>query len=183
LHGGYFSVLAAGVLGDSAMSGVAHGPEFGEHRSVIPVGGGIPIARYYVPQLHARMRYRDTLRLLRAKGWLRDAETFHGSVCDCNECRRTISGDIANFRAFGVGEVKPVRRGTGIARIEYPTEETKKRCLRHYLQRKAIEYQFAATANAEQIREDLREGVREFEEVAGLEQVAHLDVWNNVLST
>lgn len=40
LHGGYFSILAAGVLGKSAMSGVTHGPEFGEYRSVVPVGGG-----------------------------------------------------------------------------------------------------------------------------------------------
>jgi len=182
LHGGYFSILAAGVLGGSAMSGVTHGPEFGEHRSVIPVGGGIPIARYYVPQLHARVRYRDTLRLLNAKGWLEDADTFHSAVCDCRECLETISGQTENFRAFGVGNVKPVRRGSGIVRIEYPTEETKKRCLRHYLQRKAIEYAFSATGDPSQIREDLRRGVRELEEVAGLEQVAHLDVWDSVLT-
>jgi len=43
LHGGYFSVLAAGVLGDSAMSGVTHGPEFGESRSVVPVAEAFPL--------------------------------------------------------------------------------------------------------------------------------------------
>jgi len=182
LHGGYFSVLAAGVLGNGAMSGVTHGPEFGEHRSVIPVGGGIPIARYYVPDLHARVRYRDTIRLLTAKGWLDDAATFHDKVCSCKECQETIAGDIQNFRAFGVGTVKPVRRGSGIIRIEYPTEETKKRCLRHYLQRKAIEYRFSATADANQLREDLTRGVTEFEDVAGLEQVAHLNLWQEVLT-
>jgi len=183
LHGGYFSVLAAGVLGDSAMSGVTHAPEFGEYRSVVPVGGGIPIARYYIPHLHARVRYRDALRLLNAKGWLDDAADFHRNVCDCQECVSTIEGNIGNFKSFGVGNVKPIRRGSGIIRIEYPTEETKKRCLRHYLQRKAIEYQFSATASAQQIREDLHRGVSEFEEVAGLEQVAHLDLWDDVLSS
>ena len=67
LHGGYFSILAAGTLGDSSFSGVAHGPEFGEHRPVVPVGGGIPIARYYVPKLHERVKYRDTIRILTEK--------------------------------------------------------------------------------------------------------------------
>ena len=70
LHGGYFSVLAAGKLGNGAMSGVCHGPEFGESRAVVPVGGGIPIARYYLRHLHTRVRYRDALRYLRLKGWL-----------------------------------------------------------------------------------------------------------------
>jgi hypothetical protein len=182
LHGGYFSVLAAGLLGNNAMSGVTHAPEFGEHRSVIPVGGGIPIARYYMPRLHIRVRYRDALGLLNAKGWLRDAETFHDKVCNCDECRDTISGEIKNFRKFGIGNVKSIRRGDRLVRIEYPTEETKKRCLRHYLQRKAIEYQFSATANREQILEDLDNGISEFEEVGGLELVAHLTNWKEVLS-
>jgi hypothetical protein len=182
LHGGYFSVLAAGRLGSFAMSGVSHGPEFGEHRSVIPVGGGIPIARYYIPCLHSRVRYRDTLRLLRAKGWLSDAETFHSNVCRCDECVATVDGRIENFREFGRGTVKPVRRGTGIVRIEYPTEETKRRCLRHYLQSKAIEYQFSATASPDLIRDDLRKGVSAFRDIAGLDQVAHLELWEQVLA-
>lgn len=182
LHGGYFSVLAAGVLGDGAMSGVTHGPEFGEHRSVVPVGGGIPIARYYLPHLHARLRYRDAVRLLKAKGWLQDAGEFHANVCDCNECKSTIGGNVENFTLFGVGNVKPVRRGSGIVRIEYPTGETKTRCLQHYLQRKEIEYKFSSTASAELIRDDLARGVKEFEEVAGLEQVAHLGLWYEALT-
>lgn len=182
LHGGYFSVLAAGVLGGNAMSGVTHGPEFGEYRSVVPVGGGIPIARYYLPHLHARVRYRDTLRLLNAKGWLDDAATYHDRVCNCEECKSTITGDIRNFTAFGQGKMKAVRRGTGIVRIEYPTAETKKHCLRHYLQRKDMEYRFAATASPDDIAADLKRGVDEFEQVAGLDAVAHLDLWYQVLT-
>lgn len=182
LHGGYFSVLAAGVLGGQAMTGVTHGPEFGEFRSVVPVGGGIPIARYYVPLLHARVRYRDTLRFLTAKEWLDDAATFHRNVCDCAECLETLHGNTANFVEFGKGSAKDVRRSTGIVRIEYPTTVTKLHCLRHYLQRKAREYQFAATASRDQILDDLRRGQKEFKKVVGLEGVSHLNLWEKTLA-
>jgi hypothetical protein len=182
LHGGYFSVLAAGVLGKEAMTGVTHGPEFGEFRSVVPVGGGIPIARYYIPLLHARVRYRDAIRFLDAKKWFADVKTFHRNVCDCAECRETLDGDIANFVEFGKGTVRNVRRSSGIARIEYPTTETKLHCLRHYLQRKAREYQFAATASRDQILDDLRHGHAEFKKVVGLEGVSHLSLWEKTLA-
>jgi hypothetical protein len=182
LHGGYFSVLAAGKLGKRAMSGVCHGPEFGECRSVVPVGGGIPMARYYLPQLHARIRYRDVLRLLRAKRWLSDAATFHTKVCDCAECRNTINGNVENFVKFGEGTIREVRRGGGIARIDYPTGETKLRCLQHYLQRKNLEFRFADTASEQQIIGDLESGRDEFIDVAGLDRVAHLSDWIEALT-
>jgi hypothetical protein len=182
LHGGYFSVLAAGTLGRRSMTGVCHGPEFGECRSVVPVGGGIPMARYYLPQLHTRVRYRDVVRLLRAKGWLANARTFHDNVCDCDECKKTINGDIANFVEFGRGTVREVRRGAGMARIEYPTGETKLKCLQHYLQRKNLEYRFAETASEQRILADLENGRNEFIDVAGLDGVAHLNEWIDALA-
>lgn len=182
LHGGYFSVLAAGVLGNSAMSGVTHGPEFGEHRSVVPVGGGIPIARYYIPQVHARIRYRDAVRFLRTKGWMSDAKVFFKQVCACDECKTTIGNDIARFTQFGEGVVKSVRRGGGIVRIEYPTMQTKLHCLRHYLNRKQYEYSFAATASREQILGELETGGDDFRDVMGLDGVGHLELWRDTLA-
>jgi hypothetical protein len=183
LHGGYFSILAAGTLGGQAMSGVCHGPEFGESRSVVPVGGGIPMARYYLPQLHTRVRYRDVLGLLRAKGWLVNAAIFHENVCDCAECVETINGNIANFVEFGRGNVKERRHpGGGIARIEYPTGETKLKCLQHYLQRKSIEYRFADTASQRQILADLENGRDELIDVAGLDGIGHLNDWIDALT-
>ena len=182
LHGGYFSILAAGILGGSALSGVTHGPEFGEFRSVVPVGGGIPIARYYIPQLHTRIRYRDAIRVLGAKGWLKNAADFHTNVCDCSECRKTLDGKSDNFIEFGRDNVRDVRRGSGIVRIGYPTTETKLHCLRHYLQQKAREYQFASTGSRELIIADLDKGYAEFEEIVGLDGVGHLRLWKKLLS-
>lgn len=182
LHGGYFSILAAGVLGKSALSGVTHAPEFGEFRSVVPVGGGIPIARYYVPDLHARMRYRDALRMFTAKKWLNSATVFHDEICACDKCKEVLANDTANFTLFGESTVKSVRRKHGIARIEFPTTEAKRRCLCHYLQRKRVEYQFAATASDTQLLSELDSGIEAYQDVAGLEGVAHLQRWKDTLT-
>lgn len=182
LHGGYFSILAAGALGNSALSGVAHGPEFGESRSVVPVGGGIPISRYYIPDLHARVRYRDALAMFRSKKWLDSAEGFYANVCNCDECRSTLEGAPANFGLFGDGTVKSVKRRHGLVRIEFPTSEAKQRCLRHYLQRKKREYVAASSAPRQVLLENLKKGEEKYRDVAGLEGVAHLQLWRKVLA-
>ncbi len=182
LHGGYFSILAAGVLGNSALTGVTHAPEFGEFRSVVPVGGGIPIARYYIPSLHARVRYRDALRLFRANGSLDSAATFHETICNCEKCKEVLGHDPANFTRFGESTVKSVRRKHGIVRIDFPTTEAKIRCLCHYLQNKRVEYRFAATASATQLVENLDTGMTDYSDVAGLEGVAHLQRWQDTLT-
>ena len=183
LHGGYFSVLAGGTLGANRyFTGVTHGPEFGEYRGVVPVGGGIPIARYYVPRMHSRMRYRDAQRIFNAMGWLENAEVFHSNVCDCRECKSVIDGDIDNFTLYGAGNVKNVRRKHGIVRIEFPTGDTKLRCLRHYLQRKRLEYRAASIVEADKLLAELEGGATQYEEVAGLEAVSHLRLWHQIFS-
>lgn len=180
LHGGYFSILAAGNLGDGAMTGVAHGPEFGEYRGVVPVGGGIPISRYYVPKLHARIRYRDAAAMFTQLGALESAELFHERVCDCAQCKETLNGNAANFTEFGQGTVKNVRRKHGIVRIQFPTAEAKLICLRHYLQRKSREYMGASEIDRNGLLNNLKAGEIEYRSVAGPTGVSHLKTWRTV---
>jgi len=182
LHGGYFSVLAAGALGDSALTGVAHGPEFGESRGVVPVGGGIPISRYYVPELHSRIRYREAVSMFRANGWLDSADRFHSEVCDCAECIQTLAGDSENFALFGEGNVRSVKRRHGLVRLEFPTTESKKRCLKHYLQRKHREFLAASDAPKEVLVSNLEVGEQKFLQTVGLEGIGHLTLWRQILT-
>jgi len=181
LHGGYFSILAGGAPGDGAFSGVTHGPEFGESRSVVPVGGGIPIARYYIPQLHARVRYPDALRIISRSGWLKDVSSFHSNVCDCDKCKEIMESDPANFQKFGESNVRNVRRKHGIIRIEFPTGDAKIRCLCHYLQRKKREYDDSSNAPKDTLLGELEIGEEKFRQEAGLEGVAHLHQWRKIL--
>ncbi|MEA2553207.1 MAG: hypothetical protein QOJ65_1383 [Fimbriimonadaceae bacterium] len=180
LHGGYFSVLAAGELGNNALNGVTHAPEFGEARSVVPIGGGIPIARYYVPELHSRVRYRDAQAMFKAKGWLDSASSFFQNVCDCEECRKVLKDSAENFILFGEGKVKEVKRGQGIARMEYPTPETKLRCLRHYLQRKQMEHDFVSRQPKEIQLQELTSSKDKYIDVLGFDGIKHLVIWKQV---
>lgn len=179
LHGGYFSILAGSTLGKNAFSGVAHGPEFGEFRAVVPVGGGIPIARYYVPQLHARIRYREAADMFRRKGWLNTAAVFHQNVCQCDTCKSVIDGNPSNFVKFGASNAKLVKRGKGYVRMDFPTTTTKENCLCHYLERKHREYA-DSVANDDQLIADLEKGIADYEGMFGSETVEHLHTWKRV---
>lgn len=179
-HGGYFSILAASGLGGNALSGVAHAPEFGEFRSVVPVGGGIPISRYYVPLLHARIRYRDAVSMFNSKGWLDSVEAFHKNVCNCNECLETLQGSIDNFTRFGDSTERMTRRRHGFVRIDYPTTDARKRCLKHYLQRKMREYDAASNMSNRDLIDNLEEGVRVFRDAFGTNVVEHLNLWRDI---
>lgn len=183
LHGGYFSILAAGPLGENALSGVAHAPEFGEFRPVVPVGGGIPISRYYVPKLHARVRYRDAISMFRSKNWLDSAVSFYENVCDCEVCQSTLGSSADNFVEFGESSIKTIRRKRGIVRIDFPTREARVRCLKHYLQRKKREYEAAADAPKNVLINNLQNGEQIYRDIIGLEGVAHLTLWTEIFSS
>jgi hypothetical protein len=148
----------------------------------VPVGGGIPIARYYVPDLHVRVRYRDALRAFRAASWLDSAEDFHENVCNCEECVRVLAGDPNNFAQFGDSTTKSVRRGRGIVRIDYPKKETTEVCLKHYLQRKRREYLASTAMSAKDLLENLRLGAEKYEPILGPDGVSHLRNWRRVFT-
>ena len=182
LHGGFFSVLAGSSLGGGIFSAVTHGPEFGEHRAVVPVGGGLPVARYYIPLLHRRIRYVDAQFMLKAKKWLDSKETFLDNVCGCEICRQAIGNGIEGFAAFGEhAPPKDFHRdpdGKRRVRIrQFPTGKASDLCLRHYLWGKAQEYERAEKDSAGDLVKWVQQGYREFKSVAGLEGVKHLHLW------
>lgn len=182
IHGGYFSILLAGIAGNNMFTGVSHGPEYGENRAVIPVGGGIPTSRYYIPQLHNRIKYREALRVLQTKGFLADSQVFHQQVCNCQMCRDVLNGDTANFPLFGESIIKNIPRSDGFVRRQFPTSEAKERCLKHYLLKKLEEYKYSENTPKKDILDDLTKSYNMYCEVMALNEVSHLRVWNEILS-
>ena len=180
LYGGFLSVALSycGVL--EALVGVAHGLEYGESRGVVPIGGGVPVAKFYFPPLHMRLPSRQAVRAVRAVGGMASADEFHDKVCDCAECRKVIVKDPPkDFAEYG--RTKPVaftRRGIPTV-MEYPLPETRNHSVRHYMWCKAKEYRD---------RRSLREVIKELSEarklgrVPGLETVSHCRVWERVLT-
>lgn len=182
LHGGYFSLLASSeVFGHPAFSGVTHGPEFGEYRDVVPVGGGIPISKYYIHHLHTRIRYRDAAQYFKTLGWLENSEEFHSNVCNCPECMRIINNNADNFTKYGETDDKVVMRNSIPVTLQYPTKETKVSCLKHYLYRKSFEYDYINNLTSkEEAISDLKIGYDTFKDFAP-SSVKHLARWKKAL--
>lgn len=165
------------------MSGVTHAPEFGEYRSVKPVGGGMPISRFYIPDLHVRVRYADAMKIFLKKKWLDSVSSFYENICDCDECKKTLGNNPENFLKFGESETKSIQRKNGLVRIDFPTRDARMRCLRHYLQRKHREYQAVTKLKPDQLVANLQNGEDKFREVIGLDGIAHLTLWKLIISS
>jgi hypothetical protein len=179
LYGGFFSV-ALQRLGLGGLVGVTHGLEYGEDRGVVPVGGGIPVAKFYLPALHRRVPFRDAVRAVRALGGFRSASAFQTVVCDCRQCRHVITTNPeTDFAQYG--EARPVSfvRGGQPITMECPLPETKERCVAHYMWSKHREYRLSAS----EVLQSLSDARTLLGRVLGAEAVAHCKVWERVLST
>jgi len=180
LYGGFFSTVLCrcGIVPN--LAGVTHGLEYGEDRGVIPVGGGLPTAKYYYPSLHKRLPFRDALRAVRAVGGMHSPASFHSEVCGCDECQQVVAADPrVDFREYG--RTKPISYKRGRATIvrDYPLTETKDHSVRHYMWCKADE--FSRKLSVESVVAGLKRTGRKLSRVLGLQSVAHCRSWVNAL--
>ncbi len=179
LYGSFFSIALKRCNIVPNLAGVVHGLEYGESRDVVPVGGGIPIAKYYHPTMHKRLPFREALRVIRKERAMNSIEDFYSKVCDCPECKKVIKVDpdidFANY-----GRTHPIsfmRRNQPIA-VEYPLPETKDHCVRHYMWCKEREYK--KSVGLDQIVDDLRYA-RKQQSLLGLDSVSYAWTWEEML--
>jgi hypothetical protein len=175
LYGGYLSMVLCSSAGDETLAGVCHGLEYGEDRAVVPVGGGVPTAKFYLTPLHVRLRYQDAVRAVRGPGWLASKQTFIDHVCDCSTCHQVVGSD-PNTGFFGYGRTVTKRDRLGRAR-EYPLAETRENTLNHNLQAKAAEWEFLSHATRDDVIAQLEKTALDLREHVGVDQVAHLETW------
>lgn len=180
LYGGYFSIALMRTGKLPQLTAVTHSLEYGESRDVVPVGGGIPVAKFYLPNLHSRLATRDALRAIRALDGFTNRETFLNTICGCAECQSIIVNQPErDFGTYGVTVSKSVKgRGGRLIAREYPTNETKDHCVRHYMWAKQREY--AGSVSVESVVAALRDVYARLARVLP-DSVAHCEVWANVL--
>lgn len=153
LYGGFFSVALRHCGVTPELAGITHGLEYGEDRGVLPIGGGIPVAKFYLPQLHVRLPFRDALRAIQRLD-VSSTNEFFERVCGCEECRGTILKDVNDFMKYGETKAIQVNRRGRLAVVEFPLPETRARTVRHYMWSKAAEY--GSGLSCKQIVEELR---------------------------
>ena len=180
LYGGYLSVALLRGKGIPSLVGVSHGLEYGESRAVTPVGGGIPVAKYYLPCIHDRLAFRDAVRAVRHLGGLDSPTKFFDLVCGCRQCRRVVkSNPVQEFAAYGKSRPLTFARGQQVVRREFPLPETKDNSVRHYLWNKHAE--FTGDFTATEVAKNLRKARQSLERILGLEAVAYCDIWADII--
>jgi hypothetical protein len=169
LYGGFFSEL---LVRARILAGVAHGLEYGEDRAVLPIGGGVASARYYMPCLHVRMFHRDALRVVRGIGALANQGAFFEKVCDCPTCQEIVTDPNTDFALFGLR--KPGKDGK-----PYPTATTRDICAKHYMHSKKRE--FASDDSVSVAVNKLRTTSTQMKDQVEARLIAHLSRWIGVL--
>jgi len=180
LYGGFFSVALNRCKVVPKLIGVSHSLEYGEHRAVVPIGGGVPVAKFYLPALHARLPFRVALRAVRALGGFNGAQEFRAQVCDCAECKQVIRDPETDFAEYGRTKAVQFSRKSQAVVMEYPLPETKDHSVKHYMWCKAKEYNAPISLNV--LLRELEQAEKRLSRVVGFENSVHCQNWRNVLA-
>ncbi len=146
MYGGYFSILlshkSVGLL-----KGISHGLEYGETRKVYPVGGGIPVSKYYYLPLHRRIDFTQAFYLLNYRGIINTdldkwgpSDKYFSEICHCTQCKKILHENMINFVEFESTDYYEIRVRGQIQRRKKASQKTRENCLYHYLMCKAIEF-------------------------------------------
>ncbi len=172
MFAGYFST----VLHHVGLSGICHGPGYGEDRDVVPVGGGIPAPKYYFTPVHQRIPSREVELLVR-KGIWSSVEMFHQEVCSQNVCRTVLNGDLSNFYLFGETELRIDKNGDP---FDLMTSKTKSRLTAHFFEAKEAEIENVSIHSISELIVQLNQAYKKYEPPMQ-EKLGYLNIWADAL--
>jgi len=179
LYGGYFSICLINAI---SVNAVSHGLEYGESREVVPVGGGIPTAKFYFLPLHKRMILKDMLALI-IDLKINSKEDFFEKICDCPTCKESIGSDVLkDFQStYGITKPSTFKRGKTLVTMSFSTTETKSKSLKHYLYNKRKEFEQVSKENLKQIIDKVNNDIEAYKSFVSLDNYQHLLEWEESL--
>lgn len=187
VHAGFLSLLLCHSDIGNLLNGVGHSVNYGEHRPVVPIGGGLPMAHFYFMPVHSRLRWGDAAGIVHAKGWLRTTELYRLNVCMCRQCQKLLDEKGSAEETFSAyGESNPItftRRSGTIVRLNYPTKAAKQAAACHYLYNKKKEFDDLGNYSITQILDQLVENYDDISADLGEGPVSHLVSWKNAIDS
>ncbi|MDP4120739.1 MAG: hypothetical protein Q8876_06780 [Bacillota bacterium] len=190
MYGGYFSVLLT-HKDISLLNGVSHGMEYGESRKVYPVGGGIPVSKYYYLPIHQRLDFTKAFYLLKyvnaidtsKENWGDPRTYYYGNICRCSQCKKILKSEMSNFVEFESKEFYEIKRNNQIQRRKKASSNTKENCLYHYLLCKKMEFYRVHSKPLDELLNDLNINYDIYSKYVELQDLEfnYLDKWVNIL--
>jgi hypothetical protein len=189
MYGGYFSILLTHKK-IALLDGVSHGLEYGESRKVYPVGGGIPVSKYYYLPLHQRLDFTKAFYLLvHAKAidttldnWGKP-DYYYKEICNCTQCKKVINNDMINFVEFESKEFYEIRRNNQVQRRKKASSDTKENCLYHYLLCKKFEFSQVSRKSLDDLISDFAIKKKAYIACNAIQnnELNYLDIWADAL--
>lgn len=190
LYGGYFSILLTHKY-LNLLQGVSHGLEYGENRSVYPVGGGLPVSKYYFLPVHQRINFTKAFYYLREAdivdlnkiNW-GSTKKYFKQVCDCKMCKKTMENDMINFMQFESREFYEQKQKNGLViKKAKASQDTKQVCLEHYLFCKKREFKKVRTEPLETLLKELvaQEEKYSMNDITKHDDLEYLLKWHRVI--
>lgn len=189
MYGGYFSILlthsSIGLL-----QGVSHGMEYGESREVYPVGGGIPVSKYYYMPLHQRIDFTKAFYFLEYNGILDTnlenwgtCDKYYNEICKCEQCNKIMEDSMINFVKFESDQFYEVKRKNSITRRKKASSETKENCLYHFLLCKKMEFTMVKKRKLSELLDRLKSEKKRYQNCSFINvgELDYLDNWVKVL--
>lgn len=184
MYGGYLSILLT-HKNINYLDGVGHSINYGQYRPIIPVGGGYPLAYFYFPSIHSRLRFVDALGIIYSKKWLKSVQDYLDNVCKCSQCQKLIKENKSlddAFMAYGETYPKEFNRRSGtIVRLSLPTAEAKRVAAQHYLYCKAKEFQNVKRKELDELLNKMNETFKTVRPNSSFKLISHLFNWQSML--
>ncbi len=163
-YGGYDSIILCNEDLPYRMYGVAQSVGYGESRPITPVGGGLPVNKYYFPPLHTRLPLSDVISILLSKGYFSKdkaiaSEDFYQHICSCKQCRDIIGKNIDNFRKYNESSDYTMRNGIKRNR---PTTDASLIAAIHFMFAKVDEWNDVESKSFDVLKNDLIKGYSEY---------------------
>ncbi len=175
LYWSYFSVVLTKFW---ILDGVCNGLEYGEARSVKPVWGWIPTAKYYFYPLHKRINESEMFRFLT----LNNISNF-SDVCGCDICKSKMTPYELNrfVENFWNNEQMVVKWRGGFITRHYPSTEVKENSLKHYLYMKDKEFKFVEWNDLTVILAEFKTNQDLFRNYFNTSDISHLQEWKTAI--
>jgi hypothetical protein len=166
--------------------------EYGENRNVYPVGGGLPVSKYYFMPIHKRLDFTKAFYLLeynkvldtKREDW-GNSEKYYNEICRCEQCQSVLEEKMINFTKFESDQSYPIHYQDGrTIRRKKASRETKQNCVYHYLLCKRVEFSWIKSKSMSDLLNALIQGQTTYKKCPSLEkeELDYLSVWREILS-
>lgn len=161
-YGGYDSILLCNKDIKYGLYGVAQSVGYGEKRQITPVGGGLPVNKYYFLPLHRRLKFGDAAQILYKNGYFdpsvsnkQHALDYYKNICGCKQCRKVIANDIDNFDVYNESVPFSIKGKNGLVNRNRPTTYAGYISAIHFLHSKVNEWNAIQSVDKIELRNQI----------------------------